>query len=139
MKSLYIAILILYLPLFCQGQNVSLTVGRGTDCFGRGACSINTANSNDYNARVIRMANGKTILRIYRNKLSLEESHRVLGEPITGKNRTTVRFVMEEALLLTPDIKQLISQVPSEEPATLEARIYPTEITDEYIDVTINN
>jgi hypothetical protein len=139
MKSLYIAILILYLPLCCQGQNVSLTIGRGTDCFGRGACSITKENSNNYNATIIHKTNGKIILRIYRKKLGLEESHRVLGEPITGKNRTTLQFVMEEALLLTPDIKQLISQVPSEVPATLEARIYPTEITDEYIDVTINN
>ena len=139
MKSLYIAILILYLPLFCQGQNVSLTIGRGTDCFGRGACSITTENSNNYNATIVHKTNGKIILRIYRKKLRLEESHRILGEPITGKNRTTLQFVMEEALLLAPDIKQLISQVPSEQSVTLEARIYPTEITDEYIDITINN
>jgi hypothetical protein len=139
MKSLYIAILMLYLPLFCQGQNVSLTIGRGTDCFGRGACSITTENSNNYNADVIRMANGKTILRIYRNKLSLEESHRVLGEPITEKNKTTLQFVMENAISLTHDVKQLISQAPSEQPAMLEARNYPTKITDEYIDITIIN
>jgi len=139
MKSLYIAILILYLPLFCQGQNVSLTIGRGTDCFGRGACSITTENSNNYNATIVHKANGKIILRIYRKKLRLEESHQVLGAPITGKNKTILQFVMEEALLLAPDIKQLISQVPSEQPVTLEARIYPTEITDEYIDITINN
>ena len=73
------------------------------------------------------------------NKLSLEESRRVLGEPITGKNRTTLQFVMEETIQLAHDVKQLISQTPSEQPATLEARIYPTKITDEYIDISIIN
>jgi len=139
MKSLYIAILILCLPLLCNGQNISLTIGRGTDCFGRGACSITTENSNNYNASIIHKTNGNIILRIYRKKLRLEESHRVLGEPITGKNRTTLQFVMEDAIPLTHDVIQLIYLTSSEQTVTLEARVYPTKITDEYIDITIFN
>ncbi len=139
MKSFIITILLLWLPVFGLAQNVRITIGRGTNCFGRGACSISTESSKNYNAAFIQTANGASILRIYRQKLSKEEDDRVLGEPITSSNLNELEFTMEESLFLSEHIKQLTSPIRSKQLDSLKAGAYATFVTPNYIDITILN
>jgi hypothetical protein len=137
MKSIIITLLLLWLPFSGPAQNVKITIGRGTNCFGRGACSISTESSKNCNAAFIQLANGSVILRIYRKKLSKEEDERVLGEPITSANLNVLKFTMEEPLYFFENIKQFTAPVRSKQLDSLKTGSYSTLITPNHIDITL--
>lgn len=137
MKSTITILLLVCLPVFGFTQNVKMTIGRGTNCFGRGACSISTENSNNYNANFVQNANGVTSLRIYRDKLTREEEDRVLGVPINSVNQNLLKFVMDEPLVLPENLKQLTAPTRSKQLDTLKQGTYQTVITAAYIDIKL--
>ena len=139
MKSTITTLLLVCLPVFGFTQNVKLTIGRGTNCFGRGACSISTENSNNYNANFVQNANGVTFLRIYRDKLTKNEEDRVLGVPINSVNQNLLNFIMDEPLILSENLKQLTSPIRSKQLDILKSGTYQTVITPSYIDIKLVN
>jgi len=142
MKELKIIVFILFIGYTLSAQNATITVGRGTNCFGRGLCSItNTSISNSSsqisNASFIIIKDSITVLRIYRDKLSKDESDRILGEPITSKNIDSLEFIMEEVLSIPTRMQQYTAVDNVQKIRALEIKTYPTEITEKYIDITI--
>jgi len=137
MKLLYTTIFLLCLPLMSQAQNAIITIGRGTNCFGRGACSITTENTKSYNASFIHNSDGTTVLRIYRDKLSKEDEDRVLGEPITYSNKSSLQFELVETIFFSQNIKECTSSIKLKQLDSLSAKIYATKITSQFIDITI--
>ena len=137
MKLTIYLLLIMCLPPICNAQNANLTIGRGTNCFGRGACSITIENTNQYNATFIKKPDGTTLLRVYRQKLDKLDEDRILGNPITSLNMNTLKFKMEEEILIYPAIVQSYSTSNWKKIDKLKVGIYPTTITTNYIDILI--
>jgi len=125
-------------------QEYRLEIGSRTGCTGRGICTITsptdptnkTAESTN-NASIIKAVNGSAILKVYREKLTKEESDRILGAPIISKSKETLEFTMEEALVLPEEISTQTAVTRSRQINVLEAKTYPTVITDAYINITI--
>ena len=140
MKVSIIILFLILLPLSLLAQDSILTVGRGTNCFGRGACSltsIQNRDSNAINASFIYTADGKTLLRVYRNKLSKDDEIKLLGAAITARNKNTLTFLMEEPLQLTKEITELTSRIKSKQLQELAVGTYTTTISDQFIDIEI--
>lgn len=125
------------LPPISNAQNATITIGRGTDCFGRGACSITIEHSNEYNAAFIKNNDGTTTLRIYRQKLNKEDEDRIFGSPITEFNINSLNFRMEEEIPIHQVIEPLSSSANSKELDKLKIGVYATIITANYIDILI--
>ncbi|MEM7087099.1 MAG: hypothetical protein AAF489_13010 [Bacteroidota bacterium] len=134
----YLFLVMSFSPI-CNAQNATITIGRGTDCFGRGACSITIENSNEFNATFFKNHNGTTILRIYRDKLSKENEDRIFGNPITEFNMNSLNFQMEEEIPIHNTIEPSTSSTWPKELNRLKTGIYPTVITMNYIDVQVLN
>ena len=120
-----------------DAQNATITIGRGTNCFGRGACSITIENSNEYNARFLKNLDGTTTLRIYRQKLNKQDEDRIFGNPITEFNINFLNFRMEEEIPISPAIAPLPSSQNSKELDKLKIGVYATTISSNYIDIHI--
>ncbi len=137
MKTIILIVLLTAIPVIGNSQNATITIGRGTDCFGRGACSINTENTENYNATLFRNSEGLTILRIHRNKLNQHEENRLLGKEITPLNMSLLKFEMLESISFVQEVRQLTSSNPDDQISGMEKGLYPTEITDQFIDIVI--
>lgn len=125
-------------PLICSAQNATITIGRGTDCFGRGACSITIENSNENNATFINKPDGTTILRILRLKLNKEDEDRILGEAISELNINELRFRMIEEIPIESSTELLPSSLRSKQIEKLKVGVYSTTITANHIDIEIS-
>ncbi|MEP0266823.1 hypothetical protein [Dokdonia sp.] len=143
MKTILITLFLVCNITIAFSQTTMITIGSRTGCTGRGICTItNTPDTdnktvNTNNASFIHIKEGTTVLRIYRNKLTQDEQDRVLGTSITSKNKDSLQFIMEEALSLSEQVTAIISITRSKQITELEAKTYPTIITEDYIDITI--
>jgi len=97
----------------------------------------NIKHTNRANVSFITTREGAIILRIHRDKLTKEEQDRILGVPIIPRSKNDLQFIMEKALPLPEDITALTSKTRSKQLTVLEAKSYPTIISDQYIDITI--
>ena len=79
-------------------QNATITIGRGTNCFGRGPCSISIELTNNYNATFMQNPNGTTTLRVFRNKISQNKEHQLFGVTITDLNSSILKFRVDESM-----------------------------------------
>lgn len=137
MKLTIYLLLVMCLPPICNAQNANLTIGRGTNCFGRGACSITIENTNQYNATFIKKPDGTTLLRVYRQKLDKQDEDRILGNPITSLNMNSLKFMMEEEIPINPAIIQSFPSSNSKKIDKLKVGVYSTTISTKYIDILI--
>lgn len=144
MKPILPTLFLVCISTIALSQEYKASFGKYTGCLRAGGiCTIETpplSNNKaiyDNNLSFIRTEEGATILRVYRDKLTVEEHDRILGVPITSKNKNLLQFTMEEALPLPEEIKAVTSNKKSKQLAELEAKTYPTVITDNYIDITI--
>ncbi|MFC4634783.1 hypothetical protein ACFO3O_12750 [Dokdonia ponticola] len=144
MKLILTTLFLVYLSTSALSQEYRLEIGTRTGCSGRGICTITSTPNpvdktakNTNNASIILAANGSTVLRVYREKLTQEELDHILGGPIPSKGKEASEFIMEEALPLPEEIIAITATDKSKQLSVLEAKIYPTVITDEYIDITI--
>jgi len=142
MKTIFITLFLVCISTIAFSQEHKATFGKYTGCLRAGGiCTIETPQiseaENTNNISFITTQEGATIIRIYRDKLTPDEQDQILGEPITLKNKSLLQFKMEEALPLPEQIKSLTSTTKSKQLTTLEAKTYPTVITDTYIDITI--
>ena len=142
MKTL-IALFLVFINTIALSQEYNLDVGSRTGCTGRGICTISIPpdgeKSIEANTSLVQNKKGAIIIRIYRDKLSQDEHDRILGEPINSKNKEQLQFVMDEALPLPEEIIAITSVTKSKQLAVLEAKSYPTNVTDQYIESTIIN
>jgi len=120
-------------------QNASITIGRGTDCFGRGACSISSESKNNYNASFIQNDDGTTTLRIFRNKINQSVENKIFGVPITVSNFDSLRFILDDSVEIDPNLKSFTAKKQSAQLDSLKAGSYRTRITSEFIDILISN
>ncbi len=144
MKPTLTTLFLVCLSSIAYSQEHRLEIGTRTGCSGRGICSIistpdpiNKTTKNANNASIILTVDGSTVLRVYREKLTQEELDRILGTSILSKSKETSEFIMEEALPLPEEISALTATTRSKQIHILEAKTYPTVITEEYIDITI--
>lgn len=144
MKPTLTALFLVCLSTIAYSQEYRLEIGTRTGCSGRGICTITstpdqvdkTAN-NTNNASIFLAVDGSTVLRVYREKLTQEELDHILRAPILSKSKEAPEFVMEESLQLPEEISVLTATTRSKQINVLEAKTYPTVITEEYIDITI--
>lgn len=137
MKLPILLILLVFLPTLSQSQNATITIGRGTDCFGRGACSISTENSENYNSTLFQNPEGLIILRVHRSKLDQMEEDRIFGEPITPFNINHLQFEMVESISLDENVSFLTSTKKSDQISGISKGFYPTVISDQFVDIVI--
>lgn len=144
MKSIFISLFLVCLSTSAFTQEHKASFGKYTGCLRAGGiCTIETPpvsdnkTTNTNNMSFVTTKEGATIIRIYRDKLTLGEQDQILGIPITSKNKDSLQFTMEEALPLSDEIKAVTSNTKSKQISILEAKTYPTSITDKYIDITI--
>jgi len=139
MKFFIYLFIVMSLPTIGSAQNATITIGRGTDCFGRGACSITIENSSEYNATFLKNIDGTMTLRIYRLKLTKENEDRLFGVPITEFNIDSLNFRMEEEIPISSATELLPSSINAKELGKLKIGVYSTTITTSYIDIQILN
>ena len=144
MKPIFTTLLLVCISTIALSQEHKASFGKYTGCLRTGGiCTIETPSAsngktiNTNNISFITTKEGATVLRIYRDQLSQEELDQILGTPITSENKSSLQFIMEEALPLSEEIKVLTSNTKSKQLAVLEAKTYPTVITNNYIDITI--
>ena len=141
MKILYTLLLFISSSVLIQAQNATITIGRGTNCFGRGLCSITNTNnerSQEYNTSFIQIDTSIIVLRIYRDKLSKDQLDRIFGKPITSKNQDSLQFVLEESISIPQKLQKYTATDHLKQLAVLGIKTYPTKITKEHIDIIIN-
>lgn len=142
MKPIFTTLFLVCISTSALSQEYRAQFGSFTNCArqGRHLCSIESVSQKDNNrtnVSFITTKEGAIILRIHRDKLTKEEQDRILGMPITSRNKNDLQFILEEALPLPEDITALISKTRSKQLTVLEAKSYPTIISDQYIDITI--
>ncbi|MEL6811450.1 MAG: hypothetical protein AAFP76_08960 [Bacteroidota bacterium] len=141
MKTLLSIILFIALSLSINAQNLRITIGRGTNCFGRGACSIELSSFESRNAAFLTNENGENILRIYREQLSLAEENNILEAPVqntsTGSNK--LKFVLNEPLLFPESIRHISTSKNGENLPFLPPGEYTTSVSRMFIDILLNN
>ncbi|GGG37018.1 hypothetical protein GCM10011344_42350 [Dokdonia pacifica] len=145
MKPIFTTLLLVCTSTIALSQEHKATFGKYTGCLRTGGiCTIESPPVSDNKTTVVNnnisfitIKEGATILRVYRDQLSQEELDQILGTPITSENKSSLQFIMEEALPLPEDIIALTSKTKSKQLTALEAKTYPTVITDNYIDITI--
>ncbi|WP_299767069.1 hypothetical protein [uncultured Dokdonia sp.] len=142
MKSILTTLFLVCISTSALSQEYRAQFGSFTNCArqGRHLCSIENISQKDVNranASFITTEEGAIILRIHRDKLTKEEQDRILGAPITSRNKNDLQFTMEKALSLPEGITALTSKTRSKQLTILEAKSYPTIISDQYIDITI--
>lgn len=151
MKTILSILFIGCLAQLCPAQTINtvqeievrITTGRRSGCFGSGMCTITKIDKNNRegqaNAVLITQKDGRSLLRIYRNNLTQQQETKLMGVQITASNKTTLQFIMEEALPLTTDIKTRTASTINKQLAILPVGSYPTIITEKYIDITLVN
>lgn len=143
MKRILTSLFLVCISTIAFSQTTTIIIGSRTGCTGRGICTItNTPNVdnktiNINNASFIQIKENETILRVYISKLTQDEQDRILGIPITSKNKNSLQFVMEESILLSEEVRAITATTRSKQISVLEAKTYPTTITDEFIDIMI--
>lgn len=139
MKPTLTTIFLLCISTIALSQEYRIEIGSRTGCTGRGICTITNAPNpmnktaqKTNNASIIQTKESTVILRVYRDLLTKEELDHILGMPITSKNKDSIQFTMEETLQLPEDIITGYKQI-----SILEAKTYPTVISEEYVDIII--
>ncbi len=133
----YLLLLCLLVQSNLFAQDLTITIGRGPDCLGRGACDISAEKNATKNAEIITKNNGKIILRLFRKNLSRDEQNRILNQPITSVNQGSLKFQLENDLTISEKIKSLLPYSISNKLHSIKAKSYATEITPEFIDILI--
>lgn len=121
-------------------QNVSVTIGRGTNCFGRGACSIELRDAHDgriANARFI-LRKDALVLSIIRSRLSQDESDRVLGRPILSSNTKAEAFYMDESIEIPKVLRQELFRKYGIEINRWKTGTYAAKISEETIEIVFS-
>lgn len=137
MKAFAIFIIIIGLFPVCNGQTVEITIGRGTNCFGRGTCSISTNRIKQFNASFLVANDGGLILRIHRNLLTQSEENRLLEEPIEPSNQNRLLLQLDDYLPFPESVQVLTAHHNSEYLSGLTPGRYRTGITEAFIDVIL--
>lgn len=143
MKPILTTLFLVCIHTIALSQEYKATFGKKPTCNKHGGiCSIQSSNNqnkttNPNNVSFMYTKEGATILRIYREKLTKDEQDRILGTPILSKSKEASEFIMEEALPLPEEISRVTATDKSKQLTTLEAKTYPTVITEEYKDITI--
>jgi len=145
MKPILTILFLVCIASSALSQEYKATFGKYTGCLRTGGIctitnipsAISKTSENRNNTSFIQTKEGATILRVYRNKLTQDEQDHILGTPITSKNKSSLQFIMEETLPLSKDIIAATSKIRSKQLTRLEAKTYPTVISDKYIDITI--
>lgn len=126
-------------------QEHKATFGKYTGCLRTGGiCTISSPPtsskaSEDNNISVLAKKDGSIILRIYREKLSKEDEYSIFNQDITDQSKNTLQFTMLEALPLSEKLTDTLPTQKSKQLTVIEAKEYPTTISDSYIDITIVN
>jgi hypothetical protein len=135
-----------YLLIFCSctaiihGQNAKITIGRGTNCFGRGACSIELVENSKAAATsnaVFDLKKNQIVLRIFREKLNQDEHARLFGQPITSENNSSLQFIMDEAIDIPAGLKQHLFRSFGKTVHQMKKGTYTTNISKESIEITL--
>ena len=63
----------------------------------------------------------------------------IFGKPITAANLESLRFVMEESIVIDPRLRTFTARNEAMQLDSLKAGTYETYITPEYIDIFIPN
>jgi hypothetical protein len=144
MKPTLTTLFLVCISTIALSQEYIIEIGSRTGCTGRGICTIesppdpmNRTTGNSTNASIIQTKEGATLLRIYREQITKEEQERMLGISIISNNKDVLKFTMKEALPLPEDIIAITAAKRSRQISVLEAKAYPTVISDTYIDITI--
>lgn len=143
MKTILTALFLVCITSIALSQDHTLNLGNYPDCVRRGGnfCSMTTdrseMGSSDNNISFVHLKEGSTLLRIYREKLTQIEHDLILGEPITSVNINTLTFRLDHSFTFPDSIVEMTSNSKSKQIQTLEAKTYPTKITEKYIDITI--
>ena len=144
MKTFFITLVLVCISTIALSQEYRATFGKYPDCLRRGGiCTITSTPSSSAiksitgNISFITQKDGAIILRVYRDKLTKEEQDIILGVPITSRTNNSLQFTMETAIALPKDDSALSATKSTKELSTLEAKTYPTIISDKYIDITI--
>ncbi len=126
-----------------QENEIRITTGRRTGCFGSGMCTITKIDENNRqgqaNAILITKKDGSSLLRVYRDRISKRQETNLLGTTITAHNKNSLVFVMEEALPLSSEIKNMTSNLSSRQIQVLPVGNYETIITEKYINIILVN
>ena len=141
MKTLLTTLVIVCTVTIAISQEYTATFGKNPTCNRAGGiCTMkpnNNASKSANNVSIVQTKDGATIIRVYRQRLTQDQENLIFGEPIRGDTRNNVQFVMHAAIDLPPEIVSATAVTKSKQVQQLEAKTYPTVITDKYIDITI--
>lgn len=144
MKTLFTTLVLVCISTIALSQEFRATFGKYPDCIRRGGiCTISNTSSTSTiksatgNISFITSKDGATVLRVHRDKLTKEEQDLILGAPITSNTKNSLQFTMEAAIALPTDNMVLSATKSTKQLTTLDAKTYPTTISDTYIDITI--
>lgn len=118
------------------GQNLKLTFGRGTDCFGRGACSITQESRNFANAEIIEKR-GALWIRIYTSKLSATELDKLNFNHHESVRETFPLFTMEEDLIIPTAIQEQLSANLGKSLQTWKSGYYRIQKQGEFTEIQL--
>lgn len=143
MKPILTTLLLVCIQTIALSQEYQATFGKNPTCNRQGGIctmlpgSSSSKNANTNNVSVIQTKAGATIIRVYRERLTQEEEDRIFGVPLAAETKNSLQFVMHTAIELPPEIVRATAVTKSRQIQRLEAKTYPTVITDKYIDITI--
>lgn len=143
MKNLLTTLFLVCLHTIAVSQEHTATFGKNPTCNRQGGiCTMQSGGSSSKsasanNVSIIQTIDGATILRVYREQLTQDEEDRIFGVPIKSNTKGSLQFTMYEAIELPSEIIAETAVTKSRQAQQLEAKTYPTAITDKYIDITI--
>lgn len=143
MKIFLTTLLLVCLHTIAVSQEHTATFGKNPTCNRQGGiCTMQSGDSssksvNTNNVSIIQTKDGATVLRIHREQLTQDEEDRIFGVPIKSNTKGSLQFTMYEAIELPSEIIAETAVTKSRQAQQLEAKTYPTAITDKYIDITI--
>lgn len=143
MKQLFTTLLLVCLHTIAVSQEHTATFGKNPTCNRQGGiCTMQPGSSsskseNVNNVSIILTKDGATILRIYRERLTQDEEDRIFGVPIVAETKNSLQFTMHEAIALPSEVVAETAVTKSRQLQQLEAKSYPTVVTDKYIDIII--